>query len=95
MDISQSDSAMLVSSRSFSPMINKLGLLISDVGAFLLAFAVTYWVMGGIGGELPDELSSLSNGIGYARIWSFAIIVLCGVTWFWAQMRHYTYRKPF
>jgi len=76
-------------------MINKLGLLISDVGAFLLAFAITYWVMGGIGGELPDELSSLSNGIGYARIWSFAIIVLCGVTWFWAQLRHYTYRKPF
>lgn len=76
-------------------MMNKLGLLISDVGAFLLAFAVTYWVMGGIGGELPDELSSLSNGIGYARIWSFAIIVLCGVTWFWAQLRHYTYRKPF
>lgn len=76
-------------------MINKLGLLISDMGAFLLAFAITYWVMGGIGGELPDELSSLSNGIGYARIWSFATIVLCGVTWFWAQMRHYTYRKPF
>ena len=76
-------------------MINKLGLLISDVGAFLMAFAVTYWVMGGIGGELPDELGSLSNGIGYARIWSFAILVLCGVIWFWAQLRHYTYRKPF
>ena len=86
---------MLVSSQSFSPMMNKLGLLCSDVSAFLLAFAVTYWVMGGIGGELPDELSSLSNGIGYARIWSFAIIVLCGVTWFWAHLRHYTYRKPF
>ncbi len=76
-------------------MINKLGLLISDIFAFLLAFATTYWVMGGIGGESPDELGSLSNGIGYARIWSFAIIVLCGVTWFWAQLRHYTYRKPF
>lgn len=81
--------------KTFSPMINKLGLVASDLSAFLLAFSLTYWVMGVYGGEVPAELSSLSNGIGYARIWSFAIIVLCGMTWFWSQLRHYTYRKPF
>ena len=74
--------------KTFSPMINKLGLVASDLSAFLLAFSITYWVMGVYGGEVPAELSSLSNGIGYARIWSFAIIVLCGMTWFWSQLRH-------
>ena len=95
MDISQTDTSMLVPSRTFSPMFNKVGLLLSDMAAFVMAFVITYWVMGGIGGEHLDELGSLSNGVGYARLLSFAIIVLCGVTWFWAQLRHYTHRKPF
>jgi len=95
MDISQTDTAMFASPRDFSPMINKIGLLMSDVLAFCCAFAITYWVMGGIGGERLDVLGSLSDGDGYARLLSFAIIVLCGITWFGAQLRHYTHRKPF
>ncbi|HDZ8838734.1 undecaprenyl-phosphate galactose phosphotransferase WbaP [Aeromonas veronii] len=95
MNLSQSCDAELDYSTKFSPVKNKISLLLSDTSAFLLSFFIAYWMMAGIWSGEPEQLSSLSNRIGYARACSFMIIVLCGVSWFWSHFRHYTYRKPF
>lgn len=94
MEILHTDNLNMQQAKNFSPWLNKMCLIFSDLLAFFCAFLVAYWIMEG-GESLSAELGSLSNGTGYARIISFGLIVFCGLIWFWAKLRHYTHRKPF
>ncbi|QSX32679.1 undecaprenyl-phosphate galactose phosphotransferase WbaP [Shewanella avicenniae] len=95
MDISQLDMAVRVSSRTFSPMINKASLLLSDIFAFTISFALVFFVIGENVFTSSELLVQSSNDNGAARVWSYTVIVLLGLLWSWTKLRHYTYRKPF
>ena len=95
MDLSQTDRVSLLSTHSYSSWVNKLGLFLADLLGFTLAFAISYWLLGTTVYIKPAELSSLTNVIGTARVWSFVFLVLVGLSWVWVNLRHYTYRKPF
>lgn len=79
----------------FSPWVNRLGLIFSDLIAFSITFSVSRIIIQTMGEKNPDFLQWLNTTPGQARIWVFGLLVALSIIWFWIHLRHYTYRKPF
>jgi Undecaprenyl-phosphate galactose phosphotransferase, WbaP/exopolysaccharide biosynthesis polyprenyl glycosylphosphotransferase len=79
----------------FSPWVNRLGLIFSDIIAFSIVFVVSRIYIQALGEKNPDFLQWLNTTPGYARVWVFGLLVTLSILWFWGHLRHYTYRKPF
>ena len=79
----------------FSPWVNRLGLIFSDLIAFSIAFIVSRNLIETLGEKNPGFLEWMNTTPGQARIWVFVVLVGLSTAWFWAHLRHYTYRKPF
>lgn len=79
----------------FSPWVNRIGLIFSDLIAFSVAFIFSQTSLQLLGEKNPDFLQWMNTPPGQARSWIFSVLVILSITWFWAHLRHYTYRKPF
>ncbi len=79
----------------FSPWVNRFNLIVSDLIAFSIAFIVSRNLIEILGEKNPGFLEWMNTTPGQARIWVFVVLVGLSTAWFWAHLRHYTYRKPF
>lgn len=79
----------------FSPWVNCLGLILSDFIAFFVTFIISRIFIQTLGEKNPDFLQWLNTAPGQARIWIFGLLVILSIIYFWVQLGHYTYRKPF
>ena len=86
---------MIPNNVKFSPSVNRFSLIFSDLIAFSVAFIVSRNLIEILGEKNPDFLQWMNTTPGQARIWVFLLLVTLSITWFWAHLRHYTYRKPF
>lgn len=75
----------------YSATKNKVFLILSDVSSFLLAVLFA-------GMMFFSEQETPSYELSHALLLRgcvFAIVMLLTLLWFWGNLRHYTYRKPF
>lgn len=86
---------MIEFSFKFSPWVNRILLILSDLIAFSVAFIFSQTSLQLLGVKNPDFLQWMNTPPGQARVWIFGVLVVLSTTWFWAHLRHYTYRKPF
>lgn len=79
----------------FSAWMNRCGLIFADIFGFMLAFGISQIFLNFLEGGNPNFMAWAESMSGKAGIWSFSILVCGAVFWFWTNLRHYTYRKPF
>ncbi|CEE91791.1 Undecaprenyl-phosphate galactose phosphotransferase [Xenorhabdus nematophila str. Anatoliense] len=78
---------------NYSASINRIALMSSDFLAMASAFVLSWWIES-IRTNVPFSLV-FKSGSDSARAWSFLVITVVALLWFWGHLRHYTYRKPF
>jgi len=79
----------------FSPWINRISLILSDIAALGISFFFSHYLIEKLGERNPDFIGWMLSDSGQARGWVFVLLTSLSISWFWAHLRHYTYRKPF
>lgn len=84
---------VFLSSEKYSKNINRWSLVSGDFFAIIISFLASWWFE-----SLRTNIglaNVFNSGSDVARVWSFSFYALAIISFLWAYLRHYTYRKPF
>lgn len=79
----------------FYPWVNRFSLIFSDLITLGISFILSRFFIEKLGKKNPDFIGWIQSEPGQARGWIFILLAALSIVWFWAHLRHYTYRKPF